>query len=71
MLYENIKDTEKNVVTAVIPVTRFRGKGLGTQCKLNRGIKGTLDDGIKFNSDAKNSDRWCRNGADTATGFLE
>ena len=58
-------------VTATIPVSRFGGKVLAHSENSIAILKGTLDDGIKFNSDAKKSDRSCRNGVDTATGFLE
>ena len=58
-------------MTAAIPVTRFWGKVLAHSANSIAVTKCTLDDGIKFNSDAKKSDRSCRNGIDTATGFLE
>ena len=56
-------------VTAAIPVTMFGGKVLGHSANSKAVSKGTLADGIEFNSDAKKSDRSCRNGVDTATGF--
>ena len=71
MFYESIKDTEKNAVTASIPVTRLGGKILAHSANSIIASKSTLDDGIKFNSSAKKSDRSCRNGVDTATDFLE
>ena len=58
-------------MTAAIPVTRFREKVLAQSANSIAASKGTLDDGIKFNSNAKKSDRSCRNDVDTATGFLE
>ena len=71
MFYENIKNTEKNAVTAAIPVIRFGRKVLAHRANSIVVSKGTLDDGIKFNSSAKKSDRSYRNGVDTATGFLK
>ena len=58
-------------VTAAIPVTRFGEKVLAHSANATAVSKGTRDGGIKFNSDAKKSDRSCTNGADTATDFLE
>ena len=59
------------IVAAAIPVTRFEGKVLAHSANSIAVSKGTLDDGIKFNSEAKKSDRSCTNGVDTATGFVE
>ena len=61
----------KFLVTAAIPVTQFGGKVLAHSANSIAVSKGTLDDIIKFNSDAKKSDRSRRNGVDTATVFLE
>ena len=58
-------------MTAAIPVTRFGGKVLAHSANSIAISKGILDDGVKFNSDAKKSDRSCRNGVDTATGFSD
>ena len=58
-------------MTAAIPVTGFERKVLAHSENSIAVSKGTLDDGIKFNSDANESDRSCRNGVDTGTGFLE
>ena len=55
--------------TAAIPVTGFGGKILVHSANLIVVSKGTLDDEIKYNSEAKKSDRSCRNGIDTAAGF--
>ena len=44
-------------MTAAIPVTRFRGKVLAHKANSTAISKGTLDDGIKFNSDVKKFDR--------------
>ena len=41
-------------VTAAIPVTRFGRKVLAHSANSIAVLKGTLDDGIKFNSKAKN-----------------
>ena len=62
--------TVKNFrVTPAIPVTRFGGKVLAHSTNSIVVSIGTLDVGIKLNSKAKKSDRLCRNGVDTATGF--
>ena len=58
-------------VTAAISVTQFEKKVFAHSANLIAVSKGTLDDGIKFNSYAKKSDRSCRNGVDTAIDFLE
>ena len=58
-------------MTAAIPVTRFVKKALAQSANSIAVSKGTLDDGMKFNSNAKKFDRSCRNRVDTATGFLE
>ena len=52
-------------MTAAIPVTRFGGKVFAYNANSIVVSKGTLDNGIKFNSGAKKSDRSCRNGVDT------
>ena len=57
-------------MTATISVTRFGGKALVHSSNSIAISEGTLDNGIKFNSDAK-YDQPCRNGIDTVTGFLE
>ena len=59
------------LVTAAIPGTRFGGKVLAHSANSIVLSKGTLDDGILFNSDAKKFNRSCRNGVNTATSFLE
>ena len=56
---------------AVIPVIWLGGKVLAHSANSIAVSKGTLDDGIKFNLEAKKSDRSCGNGVDTATAFLE
>ena len=66
-----ISYSKKFRVTAAISVTRFGEKVLAQSANSIAVSKGTLDDGIKSNSNAKKSDRSCRNGVDTATGFLE
>ena len=53
------------------PVTRFEGKVLAHSANSIAVSKDTLDDGIKYNSEAKKSDRSRKNGDDTTTGFLE
>ena len=58
-------------MTAAISVTRFEKKVFAHSANSIAASKGTLDDGIKFNSYAKKSDRSCRNGVDTAIDFLE
>ena len=58
-------------MTAAIPATRFGGKVLAHSANSIAVSKGTLDNGIKFNSDAKKSNRSFRNGVDTGTGFLQ
>ena len=62
---------KKLFATAAIPVTRFGGKVLAHSANSIAVSKVTFNHEIKFNSDAKKSDRLCRNGVDTATGFLE
>ena len=44
------------LVTAAIPVTRFGGKVLAHSTNSIAVSRGTLDDGFKFNSNAKKSD---------------
>ena len=56
---------------AAIPVTRFGEKVLVHSANSTLVSKRTLDDGIKFNSNAKKSDRSYRNGVDTGTDFVE
>ena len=51
-------------MTAAIPVTRFGGKVFAYNANSIVVSKSTLDNGIKFNSGAKKSDRSCRNGVD-------
>ena len=47
-------------------------EGVSAQRTLNRGIKkALLMMESNYNSEAKKSDRSCRNDVDTATGFLE
>ena len=58
-------------MTAAIPVTRFGGKVLAHSANSIAVSKGTLNDGIKFVSNAKKSNRSCRNGVDTGTDFLK
>ena len=54
-----------------IPVTRFWEKVLAHSANSIAVLHSTLNDGIKFNSDEKKSDRSCSNGLNTATSFLE
>ena len=51
-------------MTASIPIKRF-----GDSANSIAVSKGTPNYGTKFNSDAKKSDRSCRNGVDAVTGF--
>ena len=63
--------SEIAIATAAIPITRFGGKVLVHSANSIAVSKCTFDHGIKLNSNAEKSDRSCRNGLDTATGFLK
>ena len=69
MFHENIKDTEKNAVTAAIPITRFGGKVLAHSANSIAESKSTLVDEIKFNSSVKKSNRSYRNSVILRQGF--
>ena len=66
-----IKLLNIRTVTTAIPVTQFGVKVFARSANSIALSKGTLDDGIKFNSDEKKSHRSCWNGVHAATGSLE